>query len=676
MTSIMSFDVFDTVLTRLSGSPRQTFVLAGRRLRRDGVISIDPQAYAAAREQALQDLTPNPGRHPTLEQVTLELASRLGLPAPAAQQLAAAELDADSEVLRAVPGASARVAAARQQTGRGVLYVSDTSMPAAFLEALLRREGLYLPGDELFTSAAQGSSKQQGQLFADVAQRLGVPPAQVSHVGDDRWSDLGHARLRGWTATHDASAALNHRERELDRHADITDGVTARFAGAARFGRLQARADGIDPGTASVAGSVALPLLAGFGLWVTRQAQLHDLDRLYFVARDGEVFRDVTSRLLAHAGSDVQSHYLYGSRRSWQLAAAGTAAHQNADDLWLPDDLSGAELSAGAALALADLDLDTARSLIDDPVLRPARGDVALGEHGWQRLRALLSDGPLAEARRQAARARRDVLVRYLDQEGLTGPGRVGLVDVGWTGRAARALEDVLLDAGRPLPAAHLFFGLLAPAQDLMGTDLRSRAHGWLIDENRGRPSRAGADDPVMMIESFAMGSEGNTLGFEQVGDRVVPLLRTRRNEAAQLWDFDGYRAALAAALDALCDGPPLDTCVDLRASAWRQLLSFWRSPSLAEARAWGAQPYGEDFANAHVHPLARAVTARRLLARLRLGPPGWREPTYWLAGTLRLSPAIYRYPLSLAGRAHDSITRVRRIPARLRTELVVRRGR
>ena len=674
MTRVASFDVFDTVLTRVVGSPGQVFVEVGRRLRQAGVVAVDPQAYAAARREALQDLTSDIALHPPLDRVVGEVASRLGLPGDAAAELVATELDVERDVCRAVPGAVARVERSRQATGRGVLFVSDTPLPQAFLQELLTREGLFRDGDRLYTSAQSRASKQDGALFDVVAADQSVAPSDLLHVGDDRWADLAHPRLHGWNATLDTRAALTGRERALDEDGGTTDGLGPRLAAASRMTRLHAEDDGVDAGLAAVAGGVALPLLAGFGLWVLRQAELLGLDRLYFVSRDGEVFREVTTRLAEQAGNRIECRYLYGSRKAWQLASQGTAGHDSARELWVPDDQDAEALTTDELLALVDLTPAEADAVTVHPLFSERPGQV-LGADGWRELRGLMTTGPLAAEVRRRAVERRDLLLRYLDQEGVTGPGRVGLVDVGWTGRAARSLEDVLIDGDRPLPAAHLFVGLAGTSPERMGADLHARSHGWLLDEARGRGARSGDEDPVMLVESFAMGTEGHTLGYAVDGDRVVPRLAAPENPSALRWGLADYRRALGRGLDALLDGPVLDSSVDLRPLAWRQLLGFWRSPSAAEARAWGAQPYSEDFGNARLHPLATPVTARRMLTRLGIGRAEWREPTFWLAGTIAVSPQPWRSLLRAADRGQRLAGRLPRVPARLRGEWAMRRG-
>lgn len=674
MSAIASFDVFDTVLTRLVGGPRQVFVECGRRLRAAKVIDVPPEVYAAVREDVLAQFTVDVRRHPPLRRVAGEVAERLGLAAVSAETLYETELAVERDVLRAVPGLVAHVGAERRRTGRGVLFVSDTPLPADFLQGLLEREGLFVGGDALFTSADCGQSKQDGALYDQVRADQGVAPADLLHVGDDDEADVVNARLHGWQAGLRTDARFTSAERRLDAHAVSTDGLGPRLAGAGRLGRLRAVAEGAEPEISAIAADTALPLLVGFGLWVLSQARLHGIERLYFVARDGELLREVTQALATSRGDAVECRYLYGSRRVWQLAARGTARHQDAE-LWLPDGLAGSERTAAEILELVGLDTAEAYALTADPVFAPGRTDAPLGPAGFEAVRRAL-DGALQARSRQRARERRDLLISYLDAEGVTAPGAAAIVDVGWTGRASRALEDVLADAARPLPAAHLFVGLLDSAPATMGPDLYARSHGWLVDEPAGRRLPLHADeDLVMLAETFTMGSEGSTVGYVDIDGVVSAQLAAPANPTVGAWGFADYRRTIGHALAAFIDGYVPSVDVDLRPLVVGQLLALWRHPSAGQARAWGAQPYSEDFYNARWHPLATPLTVRRVLTRLGVGPDTWREPTYWLAGTIAISGRPWSALAGLAYRYRHLPARLARVPRRLRAELLRRRG-
>ncbi|QNG37258.1 hypothetical protein F1C76_12265 [Geodermatophilaceae bacterium NBWT11] len=683
MRTIASFDVFDTVLVRMTGTPRSVFEAVGRQLTSEGVTGCSPTAYAAAREAAVEVLTVDKARHPTLAVIARETAARLGLPRDAADRLAEAEAQVEAEGLVAVPGMVERLEAERVGTGHGVVFVSDTCLSSRWLRDVLGERGLFRPGDAVYVSCEAGASKQHGGLFAAVAADLGVPPATMSHHGDDRWSDVAHARLAGWRATWLPQGAFTAREQALLHRSDETDGATARLAAAARYARLAAGHRGLVDEAADVvgiAGSVAAPVLVGFGLWVLGQARQRGLDRLYFMSRDGELLQQVVSRLADAAGMAIDCRYLYGSRRSWQLSARGGARADDSRRPWVPDQETAANKTPRQLLALIDLRPEDLAGSAVSGLSAAGRADRPCGAGLAGEIVRAVAQEPLAGIARERARSGRERLLRYLDQEGVTDPSaRVALVDVGWSGKAARVFEDVLAGTDRPLPVAHLYVGLTRAAPEAMGPELFERSEGWMIDGGRGRVPDGDAEDFVRLIETLCMGAEGTTVGFADEGARVVPVLAHERNPETDRWRFEEYRTGVLDAVDAYArtdPGPAADLAVDLRSATWAPLLGLWRRPSPAEARAWGRQPFGDDFGNDHAVPLASPMTVRRVLARLGVRAGEWREPTYWLPGSLVLTPSPLRPVLATVDRGERAVPRLRRLPRRLRAEWVLRHGR
>src|SRR5690606_7950034 len=113
--------------------PKQVYYETGRRLVADGVITVDPLGYAAARHAADSNLVGHRGTHVPLLSVTQETAARLGLPQESAKALYEAELDCERALCRAVPGVEHVLARARRETGRGVVFISDTPHPEFFV---------------------------------------------------------------------------------------------------------------------------------------------------------------------------------------------------------------------------------------------------------------------------------------------------------------------------------------------------------------------------------------------------------------------------------------------------------------------------------------------------------------------------------------------------------------
>src|SRR5690349_7671729 len=125
MTKIFTFDVFDTTLTRLVGSPPAVFLLLGKRLSIVPLISISPEAFARARADAEKQSYRNNGvAKTTLKSIYAELRASLRLTEEEAERIMKAECELEAELLRAVPSVETRIKEARAADAK-VVFLSD-----------------------------------------------------------------------------------------------------------------------------------------------------------------------------------------------------------------------------------------------------------------------------------------------------------------------------------------------------------------------------------------------------------------------------------------------------------------------------------------------------------------------------------------------------------------------
>ena len=170
-SSTISFDVFDTVLTRGTGRSAAVFDVLAERLQASSALSAPPAAFATARRRVEDRMHSVSGRSPRLLDIYSEVACRLNLPAQQVPLLAAAEEDVERELSVLVPGAEQLLAAGRANSPDGsVVFVSDTPLSGSFVGELLERQGLLAAGDRVFTSSDLGVSEACGGLFTAVAE--------------------------------------------------------------------------------------------------------------------------------------------------------------------------------------------------------------------------------------------------------------------------------------------------------------------------------------------------------------------------------------------------------------------------------------------------------------------------------------------------------------------------
>jgi predicted HAD superfamily hydrolase len=282
---IMSFDVFDTLLTRAVGAPSSLFLLLGRLPEVTRMTNCTPEEFARLRIEA-ERRARSGRREITLHDIYSELGAGLGLPAAQRQQLADCELALERRLSRALPKATSLLKA--HGADRRVA-LSDMYLPAHFVTELLERQGFAELLDRVIVSSEHGVTKSDGGLFGVLIELEQTMARRCRHVGDNPLSDVRVPRLLGLQAEHVPDAALNRYEQIWEQHRWSSGGLSSLFAGASRLARLEADASAELAPIVDVAAGVAAPLLSAYVLWVLASAQREGLKRLYFLARDGEI---------------------------------------------------------------------------------------------------------------------------------------------------------------------------------------------------------------------------------------------------------------------------------------------------------------------------------------------------------------------------------------------------
>jgi FMN phosphatase YigB (HAD superfamily) len=612
---VLSLDVFDTALVRSCGAPPALYLWLGRRLARRGLLTTSPEVFARLRhrvELAVWEREGGMDAGVTIDDFYRELSGILRLDPDAAEALAAEELALEEEALRPT-GQVRELLAAAEAAGMRVVYASDTYFSASFVQRQLEAHGLWPAGARCFSSSDSSASKASGALFRKLASELGAEPSEIVHLGDDLHCDVRAAERAGVRAHLLPDGRLNRFEQLLVDARWETAGLSSALAGASRLARLtHAGEDAHTRALREVTAGVAAPLLIGYVLWLLERARELELERLYFVARDGQVLAELAAILVERLERGLDVRYLYASRRSLNLA--GTYDTTAADLEWTFRQSTPPTLDS----VLARLDLEPAAAA--DILRASAQLPEGLGATTpvTPELRAGLEraarEPPFRDAILERASARRGPALDYLRQEGLLEDVRSGVVDLGGVGSQARALHRLITRNGGSAP--RLFFlgldentdpGRPPPAPD---EPWRDETECFVFDEQRGRglPSFRGLRTAFQM---FCGADHGTALGYERRGDRLEPVLAGDENEPLQAWGLATLRETLReVASEVVLDEDLLDVGVSLAPTACAVVWEFIRHPTGEEARAWGAHPLeGGEVTAAAQKPLAGPYT-------------------------------------------------------------------
>lgn len=650
---LLSLDVFDTVVTRTCGRPLDLFVWLGRRLAAKGFINCSPEVFAQARASAEQAVWRREGGLDSKAGLTdfyVEVTRRLHLDEALVPDLVTAELSLEKDVLRTVPSAQ-RLLKHCQDLGLSVVFVSDTYFPADFIEHRLGAMGLLTSDSHCLVSSEEAKSKASGRLFEHLISD-GSTPGDILHVGDHPHSDVAVPRLTGLDTRWCTEARLNRYEEQLADATLTTAGFATSLAGASRMARLAtAVRNRREAAIRDVAAGVAAPTLSGYVLWILKRAQELSLERLVFLARDGQVLAEMASRMAAAMGVSLDVRYLFVSRQSTNLAATFNVDEEETG--WVFRDVS--QLSAAEFLDRFDLEWADVSELLGVPKGQTEPSSASQISTAFQKQ---LADGPIRELVLSRAAARREIVVDYLKQEGLLDDVPQGIVDFGGVGSQVRALHALTKNAGgRSLRV--FMIGLDEPEAAGLSTpthepDWAKYTECYLYDHRRKRGIKRSRGFGTC-VQMFCAADHGTVTGYYYEDGVAVPDLAVRIDDSVIDWGLPLFRSTLASFVDNLVlDRDLVDPYADVRDVTCELITTFWTRPERDEAAAWGSFPFeGALASGGEARPLVRRYTLRSIGQEIAAGKfpdLGWQ---HWYEGSLAISAPAIRRMLGLAESAY-----------------------
>lgn len=321
---LASFDIFDTVLIRKCGSPENIFYLLSRRIY--GSREEAPEvrdAFFLWRSRAENDAVYRLGKgNVTLEDIYGSLdAGTL----PEGMDVAAAmALEKRTEADNLVANLSVRnEIAARRKAGFRIVFISDMYLDGAFLKEVLVREGCADPGDEVYVSNEYDATKACGRLFDIVKDKEG-PLEDWVHYGDNTFSDIRMSARRGIrpVLVDTGSSASEDYFRSVSMSQPYFHDCSV-LAGMQRAARLVSGDAPEISGAVDLIASSYIPYVE----WIFRKASEKGIRRLYFLARDGYMLKEIAEEL-SPAYPGIELRYLYVSRFALFLPSLYTLSRE------------------------------------------------------------------------------------------------------------------------------------------------------------------------------------------------------------------------------------------------------------------------------------------------------------------------------------------------------------
>ncbi len=306
---VISFDVFDTLVLRPFVAPTDLFFIIGDKLNYLDFERIRKEMEWRARQKAKEQTG---SYEVTLEQIYDELEMQAGIPKERGMQT---EIETEIEMCFGNPY-MLEVFRYLKTYGKKIICTSDMYLPKDVIRRMVEKcgfEGI----SEYFVSCEQGAQKGNGSLFDKVRKICGEDKKYV-HVGDHPSSDVKWAKKSGFDAEFYQNVNIAGMPYRAEDMSIITGSMYRGIVNAHIHNGLKAYSQEYELGF--IYGGL---FVLGYCRWIHEYVKNHDIDKILFLSRDGDIINQVYTMLYPEESGEGKTEYVYWSRLAATKMSAG-----------------------------------------------------------------------------------------------------------------------------------------------------------------------------------------------------------------------------------------------------------------------------------------------------------------------------------------------------------------
>jgi len=487
---VVSFDIFDTLLFRNVYEPIDIFKLVGKKLNDeiDDFCSIRVVAEQESRKNA-QACECN------LDEIYEEVSKKIGK--KLAEKAKKIELALELEFIDVNPFMKDIFDYALKNMKK-VYLISDMYLPSEFIYSLLdKAEYERVP---LYVSCEHRAGKGTGKLFKIVCEQNNLDKSKWLHIGDNKYGDYERPIEFG-------ISAYNYKNiREYDKSL-MPKTIEESIITAIQNNYLY---NGNEVDYWSKFGMLYIsPIYFGFTFWLYKLTE--NLDNLFFLARDGYIIKKIYELF---PETDKYISYVYCSRKSLQIPSL----LNQSDDFMIhmltaKNDLVKTKRTLREMLENAQLNCDDEYIYIIKQFGFNSFDDVVTDDNynSAKKVVAFLIDDIKHNLKKQY-----NLVIDYLNQEGMRNFDKINVVDIGWAGSIQHSIRKLL----NKKTIGYYFGTVFSPDKN----DLFTSTFGWYFDLDNSSVDKENIMSNVMMYELIFSAPHGTTIGYSK-GKKIEPIL-------------------------------------------------------------------------------------------------------------------------------------------------------
>ncbi|MBP2657249.1 MAG: sugar transferase [Firmicutes bacterium] len=317
---MISFDIFDTLITRRTLTPKGIFQIMQNKIGKLNYYSsyvasnfalLRIQAEKNARQYYIDDLKEDV----SLLEIYRTLQNMTGITPDLCQELMKMEVDIECKFIVGIDK-NIKLLIEYLKRGERVVLISDMYLDIADVRYILIKVSRIFEDIPIYISSVYGKTKRSGALFIKISQLEHISYDNWIHYGDNYISDIKIPELLGIKAAMYKPQTLTSWETDFinKNHLDNSLNVEL-FFGASKILSTNYILNEVEKTGASLGGVILYPFIN----WILYMCEIKGLKRLYFVARDGYVLKKIADKIISIFSYNIQTKYIYGSRQAWRL---------------------------------------------------------------------------------------------------------------------------------------------------------------------------------------------------------------------------------------------------------------------------------------------------------------------------------------------------------------------
>ena len=657
---VLSLDVFDTSVSRIFAKPHDLFLFVQSSvLKKHGInlpfADVRREAEQLARDRARQVKS---RQEISLNEIYAAL-EELGFSGAHCALYKDEEIQAELAHAYSVPIVKEIYLKAREQN-LPISFTSDMYLSNDVIQQILQSCG-YNRYSFLFVSSEIQKTKATGELFQHIVgvfrqHKLITNADQIMHIGDNLQSDIQRAQQLGlgtcrvkspidefqkvglgkWPLVRRLEAFRSNEQR---LNSSIIQGLFAKdwqYQGERPHNLISLRDIGF---------YVVGPMLYGFARWLHEQCRLHESGTLFFLARDGLIFKKAFDLLLPILNPNTKSEYIYVSRRALNFPSISKL------DAEALEFLTRTWVSIPAYELLTRLGIDPA----------PFRADLELAFGQHNSLISPYDERPREFFRRIFTRIlpsieeERDHVIAYLKRKGLFN-GKLAVCDIGYRGTMQSSIGRLAKLEGCTPEISGYYFATFKNGGE------NCPISGWVCDDEKPLERFTAINDHIALLELFFTAQHGTVLNILP-RDREGAEAALAVPSAVELDRFiisEEIQAGALSFVQQLVENnlvPSIDIDPDLAIAGWESLTQFPSKPLLnllAKAK------HNDGPGLSSYVPIIDTLTIMELIFHPRSTLGRYRN-SLWRTGSMAASSKASSLAVSLVAKLHSTASKLHR---------------